>query len=61
MAKRVISRPKSWRVRIFAELPAQTLLIGLSVLGVPLVGIDGVTVNVDTSGPSWLFDSVGSV
>lgn len=43
------------------ELPARDLMIGVSVLGLPLVGLDGVAVNVDTSGPNWLFGSVGSV
>ena len=37
-----------------AELPGRELLIGVSVLGIPLAGIDGVAVNVDTSGPGWL-------
>ena len=36
------------------ELPERSLLVGISVLGIPLVGVDGVTVNVDTSGPGWL-------
>lgn len=44
-----------------AELPARDLLIGISVLGIPLAGIDGVAVNVNTSGPNWLFGSVGKV
>lgn len=44
-----------------AELPARDLMIGVSVLGLPLAGVDGVAVNVDTSGPNWLFGSVGSV
>jgi hypothetical protein len=44
-----------------AVLPARNLMIGVSVLGLPLVGLDGVAVNVDTSGPNWLFGSVGSV
>lgn len=44
-----------------AELPERDLLIGVSVLGIPLAGLDGVSVNVDTSGPNWLFGSVGSV
>ena len=44
-----------------AELPARDLLIGVSLLGTPLAGVDGVTVNVDTSGPNWLLGSVGSV
>jgi hypothetical protein len=44
-----------------AELPARDLLIGISLLGIPLAGIDGVSVDVNTSGPNWLFGSVGSV
>ncbi|MGH9280410.1 MAG: hypothetical protein ACRD12_20215 [Acidimicrobiales bacterium] len=44
-----------------AELPGRDLLAGISLLGIPLVGIDGVTVNVDTAGPNWLFGSVGNV
>ena len=42
-----------------AELPSRNLLIGVSLLGIPLVGVDGVTVNVDTRGPNWLFGSIG--
>lgn len=44
-----------------AELPARDLLITVSVLGLPLVGVSDVGANVDTSGPNWLFGSVGSV
>ena len=44
-----------------AELPSRELLIGVSVLGIPLAGLDGVTINVNTSGPNWLFGSVGKV
>ena len=44
-----------------AELPDRNLLIGVSLLGLPLVGVDGIAVNVDTSGPNWLLGSVGSV
>ena len=44
-----------------AELPARDLLVGISVLGIPLAGLDGVSVNVNTSGPNWLFGSVGQV
>jgi hypothetical protein len=44
-----------------AELPARDLLVGVSVLGIPLAGLDGVSVNVNTSGPNWLFGSVGHV
>jgi hypothetical protein len=39
-------------------LPDRNLLIGISLLGIPLAGLDGVTVNVNTSGPNWLFGSV---
>jgi hypothetical protein len=42
-------------------LPARDLLLGISVLGLPLVGLDGLAVNVDTRGPNWLFGSVGSL
>jgi hypothetical protein len=38
-----------------AALPARELMIGVSLLGLPLVGLDGLAVNVDTSGPNWLF------
>ena len=38
-----------------AALPARNLMIGVSVLGLPLVGLDGLAVNVNTSGPNWLF------
>jgi hypothetical protein len=38
-----------------AELPARELMIGVSILGLPLVGVDGLSANVDTSGPNWLF------
>jgi len=43
------------------ELPARNLLVGISVLGIPLAAVDGLTVNVDTSGPNWLFGSIGAV
>ena len=43
-----------------AELPSRDLLIGVSLLGIPLVGVDGVTVNIDTAGPNWL-GSIGSL
>lgn len=43
------------------ELPSRDLLIGVSLLGIPLAGVDGVTVNIDTSGPNWLFGSIGSL
>ena len=44
-----------------AELPARDLMIGISILGLPLVGVDGLSANVNTSGPNWLFGSLGSV
>lgn len=44
-----------------AELPRRELLIGVSVLGIPLAGLDGLAINVNTSGPNWLFGSVGKV
>lgn len=43
-----------------AELPGRQLLAGLSLLGIPLIGVDGVNVNIDTRGPNWL-GSIGSV
>lgn len=43
------------------ELPERDLLIGVSVLGISLAGVDGVSGNVDTSGPNRLFGSLGSV
>jgi hypothetical protein len=36
-------------------------MIGISLLGIPLVGLDGLSINVNTSGPNWLFGSVGKV
>ena len=42
-----------------AELPRRDLLIGVSLLGIPLIGVSDVSVNVDTEGPNWLFGSVG--
>jgi hypothetical protein len=44
-----------------AELPGRDLLLSISVLGLPLVSADPLSVNVDTSGPGWLIGSVGSV
>ena len=44
-----------------AALPNRDLLIGISVLGLPLVGVDGVSVNVSTSGPNWLLGSIGKL
>ncbi len=43
-----------------AELPARELMVTVSVLGLPLVGVSDVAVNVNTSGPNWL-GSVGSL
>lgn len=43
-----------------AELPGRQLLVGLSLLGIPLIGLDGVNVNIDTKGPNWL-GSIGNV
>jgi hypothetical protein len=47
--------------QLASELPGRELLIGVSLLGIPLAGIDGVSANVNTSGPNWLFGSVGKV
>ena len=44
-----------------AELPPRELLISVNLLGIPLVGVSDVGVTVDTSGPNWLFGSVGGV
>lgn len=44
-----------------AELPARDLMIGVSVLGLPLAGVSDVGVTIDTSGPNWLFGSIGSL
>jgi hypothetical protein len=43
-----------------AELPRRDLLIALTLFGIPLAGVSGVGVNVDTAGPNWL-GSVGGV
>ena len=43
-----------------AELPGRHLMAALTVLGLPLVGIDGVSLNIDTRGPNWL-GSIGRV
>ena len=37
-----------------AELPGRNLLAGISLFGIPLVGVDGVNANIDTRGPNWL-------
>ena len=44
-----------------AELPSRDLLVALTVFGLPLVGVSDVAVNVNTSGPNWLFGSVGKL
>jgi hypothetical protein len=44
-----------------AELPARDLMVGLSLLGLPLVSVDGIGLNIDTSGPGWLIGSVGGL
>lgn len=44
-----------------AELPGRQLMVSLSLLGIPLLGLDGVTINLDTAGPNWLFGAVGDV
>jgi hypothetical protein len=38
-----------------AELPGRDLMIGVSLLGIPLAGVSDVAANVNTSGPNWLF------
>ncbi len=43
-----------------AELPRRDLLIGVSLLGIPLAGVSDVSVNVDNRGPNWL-GSVGYI
>ena len=40
-------------------LPNRDLLISISLLGIPLLGLDGVTINVDTKGPNWLAGAIG--
>lgn len=37
-----------------AELPGRDLLAAVTLFGIPLVGVSGVSANVDTSGPGWL-------
>jgi hypothetical protein len=37
-----------------AELPGRDLLINVSLLGIPLMGITDVTALVNTIGPNWL-------
>ena len=42
---------------IAVELPRRDLMLGISLLGIPLLTLDGVNVNIDTAGPNWLFGS----
>ena len=42
-----------------AELPARDLMIGVSVLGLPLATVSDVSVTLNTTGPNWLFGSIG--
>jgi len=37
-----------------SELPRRDVLISISVLGIPLMGISDVTALVNTIGPNWL-------
>lgn len=43
-----------------AELPGRHLMAALTVLGLPIVGVSGVDVNINTAGPNWL-GSIGNV
>lgn len=36
------------------DLPQREQMLALTLLGLPLVGVAGVDVNVDTTGPGWL-------
>lgn len=36
------------------ELPDREQMITVTLLGLPLVGVAGVDVNLDSSGPGWL-------
>lgn len=42
-----------------AQLPARDLMIAVSVLGIPTVGVDGLAANVNTS--NWLFGAATKV
>jgi hypothetical protein len=46
---------------VAAQLPGRHLMVALTLLGLPLVGVSDVSVVVDTSGPQWLAGSVGGV
>lgn len=37
-----------------SPLPHRDLLIAVSLLGIPLAGVDPLTININTSGPNWL-------
>ena len=37
-----------------SPLPHRDLLISVSLLGIPLAGVDPLTININTSGPNWL-------
>ncbi|MEX2588126.1 MAG: hypothetical protein WD602_09080 [Actinomycetota bacterium] len=36
------------------ELPDRKQMVTVTLLGLPLVGVAGVDVNLDSSGPGWL-------
>lgn len=38
------------------ELPDREQMITVTLLGLPLVGVEGVDVNLDSSGPGWLIE-----
>ena len=46
--------------QLAAELPGRHLMAALTLLGLPLVGVSGVDVNINTAGPNWL-GSIGNV
>jgi hypothetical protein len=37
-----------------SELPGRDLLMTISLLGIPLLGVSDVTVSANTAGPRWL-------